>query len=73
MCVHVNVIEKFGKFNHGTGSYPLPPHGWQRAIRFTASHSPFIGPCFFNASSAYWLQVGVKRHDGGVNGDMQAL
>jgi hypothetical protein len=25
--VRVNVIEKFGEMDHGTGSYPLPPHG----------------------------------------------
>lgn len=56
---------------HGTGSYPLPPHGLQRHIRFTASHPPLTGPCLIIASIAYWLQVGVKRHDGGVKGEMQ--
>lgn len=36
--------------NHGTGSYPCPPQGWQRAILFAVSHSPFTGPYFFSAS-----------------------
>ena len=40
------------------GSYPLPPPGRHRAMRFTASHVPLRGPCFRNASIAYWLQVG---------------
>lgn len=30
----------------------------------------FIGPCFTIASRAYSEHVGVKRHEGGVNGDM---
>ena len=55
---------------YGTGSYPLPPHGWQRSSRRTASHVPLIGPCLRNASSAYCEQVGVKRHEGGLRGDM---
>ena len=55
---------------HGTGSYPLPPQGWQRRILLTARYSPFTGPCFTRACRAYSEQVGVKRHDGGVNGDM---
>lgn len=56
---------------HGTGSYPLPPHGWQRSRRLMASQSPFTGPCFSIAWRAYSEHVGVKRHEGGVNGDMQ--
>ncbi|EGD59822.1 hypothetical protein Y88_2261 [Novosphingobium nitrogenifigens DSM 19370] len=28
----------------GTGSYPLPPHGWQRNSRFNASQLPRIAP-----------------------------
>jgi len=38
-----------------------------------ASHVPFAGPCFFIACAAYSEHVGVKRHDGGVNGDMHRL
>lgn len=30
---------------HGTGSYPLPPHGLQRRMRQMASASPLKGPC----------------------------
>ena len=57
--------------NQGTGSYPLPPHGWQRDRRLSVSHPPFRGPYLRNASTAYAEHVGVKRHDGGVKGDMQ--
>ena len=50
----------------------MPPHGWQRASRRSDSHSPFNGPYLRSASRAYCEQVGVKRHDGGVNGEMQS-
>jgi hypothetical protein len=40
-------------------------------MRLIASHSPFMGPYFINASFAYCEHVGVKRHDGGVKGLMQ--
>jgi len=56
--------------SHGTGSYPLPPQGWQRSSRRTASHKPFTGPYFRSASTAYWLHVGVNRHEGGVSGEI---
>lgn len=46
-------------FGYGTGSYPLPPHGLQRKMRFMASHKPFVGPCFLMASMAYCEHVGV--------------
>lgn len=46
-------------FGYGTGSYPLPPHGLQRKMRFMASHEPFAGPCFLMASMAYCEHVGV--------------
>lgn len=54
----------------GTGSYPLPPQGWQRRMRRTASHNPLKGPCFWMASTAYCEQVGVKRQAGGVSGEI---
>ena len=57
---------------YGTGSYPLPPQGWQRARRRKVSHPPFSGPYLRSASSAYCEQVGVNRHDGGVKGEMQS-
>lgn len=56
--------------HYGTGSYPSPPHGWQRSRRRTARYSPFMGPCLVMASTAYCEQVGVKRQDGGVRGDI---
>ncbi len=57
---------------HGTGSYPLPPQGWQRSRRFTVSHVPRMAPWRRKASRAYWLHVGVKRHDCGNIGDIEA-
>lgn len=64
--MYVNVRE-----HHGTGSYPSPPHGWQRPMRLMASHNPLIAPCLFIASIAYWLHVGVYRHDAGSIGEIQ--
>ena len=55
---------------YGTGSYPEPPHGWQRDMRFNVSQPPLKGPYLRSASRAYCEQVGVKRHEGGVCGDM---
>ncbi len=70
-AVGVYVGEVGDRF-HGTGSYPLPPQGWQRHMRRMLSHSPFTAPCLRNASMAYWLHVGVKRQLGGNSGDMHA-
>ena len=39
---------------------------------FTPPSCPFNGPYLRSASRAYCEQVGVKRHDGGVNGEMQS-
>jgi len=58
--------------SHGTGSKPLPPHGWQRKIRRNASHDPRKIPCRVMASMAYWLHVGVKRQQAGNIGEMQS-
>jgi len=55
---------------HGTGSYPEPPQGLHLRIRQIARAKPFMGPCFRRASMAYWLHVGVNRHEGGVRGEM---
>ena len=64
VCMYVN-------WNiHGTGSYPEPPQGWQRRMRLTARQNPLKGPCFLMASTAYCEQVGVKRHEGPIMGDM---
>nr|DAF45421.1 MAG TPA: hypothetical protein [Siphoviridae sp. ctBLh2] len=35
------------------------------------SQIPLIGPYLRRASTAYCEQVGVKRHEGGVKGEMQ--
>lgn len=64
-----NGVEEYSP-RQGTGSYPLPPQGWQLAILFAASHDPFSGPYFRIASIAYWLQVGVYRHAAGKCGDI---
>ncbi len=69
----MNTCFSWGMVYQGTGSYPLPPHGWQRNIRLIARYKPFIGPCFFRACTAYSEQVGVKRQDGGVSGEIQYL
>ena len=48
-------IDHFSVFRFdtgGTGSYPDPPQGLQRATRRSVSQSPRTGPCVFNASMA---------------------
>ncbi len=35
-------------------------------------YAPRNAPCFFIASTAYWEQVGVNRHDGGSSGEIAA-
>jgi hypothetical protein len=44
---------------YGTGSYPLFPQGWQRAILFIANLPPLKIPYFITASIAYCEQVGT--------------
>ena len=56
---------------YGTGSYPCPPQGWQRKILLIVRNSPLNGPCFLNASRAYWEHVGVNLQQFGLIGDMQ--
>ena len=55
---------------YGTGSWPWPPQGWQRAILFSVSQPPFNGPYFFIASIPYCEQVGVYRHEGPIHGEI---
>jgi hypothetical protein len=62
-----------GIFISGTGSNPLFPQGWHRAMRLTDSHIPFKGPCFFNACIAYSEHVGVYLHAAGISGEIQYL
>lgn len=64
------IVGKPMKGIQGTGSYPLPPHGLHLRMRHIASASPFSGPCFMRACRAYSEHVGVKRHDGGVKGEI---
>lgn len=59
-----------GQETYGTGSYPLPPQGLHLRTRHTANSSPFTGPCLMSACRAYSEQVGVKRQEGGVRGEM---
>ena len=55
---------------HGTGSCPLPPHGWQLATRFAVSQSPLMTPCLRKASMPYCEQVGVYLHLGPSQGEI---
>ena len=41
-----------GRLGGGTGSYPEPPHGWQRARRLSASQPPRKMPWVMMASAA---------------------
>ena len=68
MYVNIHIF-----YSYGTGSYPLPPQGWHRNIRFIANQNPLKGPCFFIASIAYCEHVGVYLHVGGNRGDIHAL
>jgi len=61
----------WGVFFYGTGSYPDPPQGLHRKMRFRASQPPLNGPYFFIASTAYCEHVGVYRQAAGVRGEMQ--
>jgi hypothetical protein len=55
--------------NYGTGSWPVPPHGWQRAKRLAANQLPRTAPYLAIASAAYAEQVGVYRHTAGSSGE----
>ena len=55
---------------HLGGSYPTPPHGLHRRMRHAVNTNPFAGPNVRNAVMAYCEQVGTKRHEGGVNGEI---
>jgi hypothetical protein len=57
----------------GTGSYPLPPQGWQRRMRLMERQSPLTGPCFLSACTAYSEQLGTYLQDAGVKGEIQYL
>lgn len=45
----------------GTGSWPCPPHGWQRSNRRRVSQPPRNKPWICSASIPYCEQLGVKR------------
>ncbi len=36
VCEWISVIIKYNVDDYGTGSYPEPPHGWQRRILLMA-------------------------------------
>lgn len=55
---------------YGTGSYPLPPHGWQRPMRLMVSQNPLNKPYFLKASNPYCEQVGENRHCGPNKGEI---
>ncbi len=46
---------------HSTGSYPNPPPGRQREIRFMPIQMPRAAPYFSIAWRVYSLHVGQKR------------
>ena len=56
----------------GTGSYPQPPPGLHREIRFIPIKVPRIKPYFSIACLVYSLQVGTNLHAARppMNGDM---
>lgn len=56
-----------------TGSYPLPPQGWQRLILLIPSQVPLKTPYLFTASIAYCEHVGWYLHAPGSSGDMANL
>lgn len=57
--MYLQILKKIDEQAYGTGSYPCPPQGWQRRIRFIVSQNPLNGPYFFIASIAYDEHVGV--------------
>ena len=62
-------VKTLAPCSYGTGSCPCPPPGRHLEILLAVSNPPLKRPCFFIASMPYWLQVGVKRHEGGSNGE----
>ena len=56
--------------NQGTGSKPPLENGLQRKTLQIVIKSPFNGPYFFIASSAYSEHVGVNLQTGGFNGEI---
>ncbi len=52
------------------GSHPPGCHGPHRASRATVIQPPRSNPYSVSASTAYWLQVGVNRHEAGRNGEI---
>ena len=48
----------------------MPPHGLHRMILHAVRTNPRVAPNFLNAAIEYCEQVGMKRHAGGVSGDI---
>jgi len=61
-------LGRFGR-RSGIGSHPPRCHGPHFASLTAASQLPRIKPYSVSASTAYWLQVGTKRHDAGRSGE----
>ena len=45
------------------------PNGLQRRMRQAPRRVPRKAPCLWMASTVYFEQLGVKRHEGGRYGD----
>ena len=60
-------IPRCGAFGYWIPSSPMPRSALRS--RTVASQSARIKPYSARASTAYWLQVGVNRHDGSRNGE----
>ena len=54
----------------GIGSHPPECHGPHLRSLVAVNQPPRITPYSLRASTAYWLQVGTKRHDAGRSGEI---
>ena len=64
----VRQLRRLGR-RSGIGSHPPRCHGPHLASLAAANQLPRIKPYSVSASTAYWLQVGTKRHDAGRSGE----
>ncbi len=51
LILEVSINNIIGSSYHGTGSKPLPPHGWQRLMRFIVSQKPLNKPYLRKAAN----------------------
>lgn len=66
----MKIAFKLEKITQGTGSWPLPPNGWHFLIRRNPIKVPCKKPYFLMACLVYSEQDGVKRQEGGSNGEI---